>query len=131
MFGERVAMMKGLSRAKVPNSSAFVSWAGNWIDENAPLHDGAGLFGDFERGVERFYVLGSGFVHGLKWAADYVKGELNTFGMVADGLAAAVGMAECAVALFEAQAQAVATNRRQSYPELLEPTILKWSEMYA
>jgi hypothetical protein len=33
---------------------------------------------------------------------DYVKiGELETFRMVADGIAAAVGIAECAEALYE------------------------------
>ena len=87
----------------------------------------------FESGVERFYTLGSGFVHGFKWAMDYVQtGELETFRMVADGLAAAVGMAECAVALYEAQAQqrGAPTSRQQSYPDSLKPTIAKWSALY-
>ncbi|WP_234806237.1 hypothetical protein [Mycolicibacterium celeriflavum] len=53
--------------------------------------------------------------------------------MAADGFAAAVGMAECAVVLYEAQAQrrGVPTSRRQHYPHSLEPTITKWSALYA
>jgi hypothetical protein len=64
---------------------------------------------------------------------DYVFGEIETFGMVADGLAAAVGMAECAVALYEAQAQRAGapTSRRQFYPDSLKPTIAAWSAKYA
>lgn len=134
LFDERVSMMNGLRREKAPNSSGFVTKAGKWIDENPPAHDQGGLFGvGFESGVERFYTLGSGFVHGFKWAMDYVQtGELETFRMVADGLAAAVGMAECAVALYEAQAQqrGAPTSRQQSYPDSLKPTIAKWSALY-
>lgn len=101
LFDERVAMMDGLKRAKTPNSSSFPTKAANWIDTHPPAHDIEGAFGaKFETGVERFYSLGSGFVHGYKWAMDYVLlGELEMFRMVADGLAAAVGIAECAVAL--------------------------------
>jgi hypothetical protein len=66
--------------------------------------------------VTRFYRLGSGFVHGYKWALDYVQtGELETFRMAAEGLGVAVGLAECAVALYEAQAQrhGAPTGRRR------------------
>jgi len=67
-------MMNGLRREKAPNSSGFVIKAGKWVDANRPTHDPGGLFDNgFEAGVERFYILGSGFVHGYKWAADYVK----------------------------------------------------------
>ena len=53
--------------------------------------------------------------------------------MVADGLAAAVGTAECAVALYEAQAQrrGAPTTRQQYYPDSLKPTIAEWSELYS
>jgi hypothetical protein len=98
-----------------------------------PAHDRGGLFAnDFEGGVERFYVLGSGFVHGYKWAMDYIKSEVETFAMLADGLAAAVGMAECAVALYEAQAQQrdAPTARQQFHPDSLKPTISNWSALY-
>lgn len=64
---------------------------------------------------------------------DYVQtGELETFRMVADGLGAAVGMAECAVALYEAQAQRrdAPTGRQQRYPDYLATTITKWSALY-
>lgn len=134
LFDERIAMMEGLRREKTPNSSGFVTKAGKWIDAHPPAHDLSGLFANgFEVGVERFYTLGSGFVHGFKWAADYVKGEVDTFRMVADGLAAAVGMAECAVALYEAQAQRrdASTGRQRFYPDSLQPTITNWSSLYA
>ncbi len=134
LFEERIAMMNGLRRERTPNSSGFVTKAGKWIDAHPPAHDRRGLFGNgFESGVERFYTLGSGFVHGYKWAMDYVQtGELETFRMVADGLAAAVGMAECAVALYEAQAQrrGAPTSRQQFYPDTLRPTIAEWSALY-
>jgi hypothetical protein len=45
----------------------------------------------------------------------------------------AVGMGDCAVALFEAQAVRPGgrTNlHRHLYPERLEPTIIEWSAMY-
>lgn len=133
LFDERVGMMNGLKREKPPNSSGFVTKAGKWIDAHSPAHD-QGLFANgFEAGVERFYTLGSGFVHGYKWAMDYVQtGELETFRMVADGLAAAVGMAECAVALYEAQAQRTKapTLRQRHHPATLNPTIAKWSGLY-
>ncbi|WP_234790008.1 hypothetical protein [Mycolicibacterium fortuitum] len=133
LFGGRVDMMNGLKREKPPNSSGFVTKAGKWIDANPPAHD-QGMFGSgFEAGVERFYALGSGFVHGFKWAMDYVQtGELETFRMVADGLAAAVGMAECAVALYESQAQgpSARTGRQQFHPGSLNPTIAAWSALY-
>ncbi len=62
-----------------------------------------------------------------------MKGEVDTFRMVADGLAAAVGMAECAVALYEAQAQRrdASTGRQRFYPDSLQPTITNWSSLYA
>ncbi|MBL3736977.1 Uncharacterised protein [Mycobacteroides abscessus subsp. massiliense] len=134
LFDERVDMMNGLKREKPPNSSGFVTKAGKWIDAHPPAHD-HGLFANgFEAGVERFYALGSGFVHGYKWAMDYVQtGELDMFRMVADGLAAAVGMAECAVALYEAQAQRTGapTLRQQHHPNVLNPTIAEWSALYS
>lgn len=82
----------------------------------------------------RFYRLGSGFVHGYKWAIDYVQtGELEIFRMVAEGIGVAVGMAECAVALYEAQAQrhGSKTDRQGFYPDRLEPTVNDWSTLYA
>jgi hypothetical protein len=42
LFDERVAMMSGLKREKVPNSSGFVVKAGKWLDDNPPLHDVGG-----------------------------------------------------------------------------------------
>jgi hypothetical protein len=73
------------------------------IDAHPPAQARGGLFANgFESGVARFYTLGSGFAHGYKWAMDYVKtGESETFRMIADGIAAAVGMPECAEAPYE------------------------------
>jgi hypothetical protein len=82
----------------------------------------------------RFYRVGSGFVHGYKRAIDYVQvGELEIFRMVAEGLGAAVGMAECAVALYEAQAQrhGSETSRTRFYPDRLEPSVKEWASLYA
>jgi hypothetical protein len=134
LFDQRIDMMKGLRRENPPNSSGFVEQAGRWIDEHQPSHDQGGLFGyGFQAGVKRFYSLGSGFAHGYKWAMDYVKGEIETFGMVADGLAAGVGMAECAVALYEAQAQRRdrPTSRQRLYPNGLAPTIAEWAKLFS
>jgi hypothetical protein len=52
--------------------------------------------------------------------------------MVADGLGPAVGMAECAVALYEAQAhrRGASTGRQRFYPASLQPTITNWSSLY-
>ena len=135
LFEQRIGMMGGHKREKAPSFSGFVAKAGKWVDEHAPAHDDGELCGNgFELGVSRFYIVGSGFVHGYKWAMDYVQtGELETFRMVADGLGAAVGMVECAVALYEAQAQrhGAATGRQRIYPDRIEPTIIDWSALYA
>ncbi|BDX32480.1 hypothetical protein TUM20985_30270 [Mycobacterium antarcticum] len=133
LFDERIALMNRQRRDKAPNSSGFVTSAGKWVDSHPPVHDHGGLFRDgFASAVDRFYTLGSGFVHGYKWAMDYVKRELDSFAMVADGLGAAVGMAECAVALYEAQAQrqGAPTSRQQLHPDSLRPTISNWAALY-
>ena len=62
---------------------------------------------------------GQGSFTATNGAMDYVQtGELEIFRMVAEGLGVAVGMAECAVALYEAQAQrhGAPTGRRRFYP---------------
>jgi hypothetical protein len=63
-------------------------------------------------------------VHGYKWMSDYVAGERDVLSQISDGLAAAVIMTECAVALFEAQATHPARSivRARNYPAWLEPT---------
>jgi hypothetical protein len=57
-----------------------------------------------ELGADRFYSIGSGFVHGFKWMTDYICDDEATLNVVAEGFAAAVVMTECAVCLFEAPA---------------------------
>jgi hypothetical protein len=78
-------------------------------------------------------VVGSAFTHGYKWANDYIKVPQNAYAMPADGLGAAVAMANCAVALYEAQAQRRGshTSRERPYPERIEPIITPWSAMYS
>ena len=68
-------------------------------------------------------------VHGYKWAVDYAGG-MRLFGMIADSLAAAINMTECAVALYEAVSRAPEGEREsvESYvPARLEPTIGQWT----
>jgi hypothetical protein len=119
-------------KAKTPNESGYVTRAAKWIDKHPPAHADDLPSGSFELGVERFYSLGSAFTHGYKWASDYVKARENAYGMVADGVAAAVAMANCAVALYEAQAQrrGSPTERTRHYPSRLEPTVRAWSELF-
>jgi hypothetical protein len=120
-------------KKRPPNPSDFPVEAGKWIDQHLPAHDRELYANGFAHGVSRFYTLGSAIIHGYKWPMDYVqKSERVTFGMVADGLAAAVGMAECAVALYEVQAQRrqPPTQRERLYPLRLQPTIDDWSTLY-
>ena len=55
------------------------------------------------RGAKSFYSLGSGFVHGFKWARDYVDSDVELLEMTVDAFGAALRMTECAVSLFEVQ----------------------------
>ena len=77
------------------------------------------------QGAKSVYSWGSSLVHGYKWAVDYAGG-MRWFGMIADSLAAAINMTECAVALYEAVSRAPEGEREsvESYvPARLEPTI--------
>ncbi|MGB8387184.1 hypothetical protein [Mycobacterium sp.] len=56
------------------------------------------------------------------------------FGIIADGLAAAVNMTGCAVVLFEAVSRDPSGHEptTQSYvPPGLEPTIAAWTQLYS
>ncbi|MBU9762250.1 hypothetical protein FR943_00045 [Mycobacterium sp. TNTM28] len=112
----------------------FVRWAGNWIDKNPPAHitDADGLPYGMSIGAERFYTVGSSFVHGYKWMTAYLGTEEGVLTQLADSLAAAIIMTECAVALYEAQAThpARARVRRKNYPEQLESTVSLWADRY-
>ena len=81
------------------------------------------------QGAKSVYSWGSSLVHGYKWAVDYAGG-MRWFGMIADSLAAAINMTECAVALYEAVSRAPEGEREsvESYvPARLEPTIAQWT----
>src|ERR1700757_3742929 len=70
-------------------------------------------------GAGRFYAVGSSFVHGYKWMTAYIGTEEDVLAQLADSLAAALIMTECAVALFEALATHPARSsvRRKNYPD--------------
>jgi hypothetical protein len=136
-FHQRVRLLqKGLQvtpKTSVPSSSEVVAVAAEWVTKHRPAHDPEPYADHFVEVATRFYRVGSGFVHGCKWAFDYVQtGELETFRRAAEGLGVAVGLAECAVALYEAQAQrhGAPTERQQFYPDTLEPTVKEWSSLY-
>jgi hypothetical protein len=133
LFQLREQILARERKGKTPNESGYVTCAAKWVDKHPPAHAEESPSGSFELGAERFYSLGSAFTHGYKWASDYVKGPQNAYGMVADGVAAAVAMANCAVALYEAQAQRreSLTDRVRHYPDRLEPTVRAWSLLFA
>jgi hypothetical protein len=137
LFDKRVRRlqtgMQATPETSVPGSSEVVGVAAEWVTKHRPAHDPEPYGDPFVEAATRFYRLGSGFVHGYKWALDYVQtAELETFRMAAEGLGVAVGLAECAVALYEAQAQrhGAPTGRRRFYPDRLEPTVEEWSLLY-
>jgi hypothetical protein len=133
LFREREQILTPESKATPPNDTRLVINAAKWVDENLPPGHGEDLGRvGLAIGAERFYLVGSAFTHGYKWASDYIKIPQNAYGMAADGLAAAVVMADCAVALYEAQAQrrGSQTSLERRYPERIQPIITAWSAMY-
>jgi hypothetical protein len=116
--------------SKPESFSKTIALAAEWVDGHLPAHDTGELAANkLEGGAKASYSWGSSFVHGYKWAVDYFPG-VKLFPMIADSLAAAVFMTECAVALYEASCRgpAVYQGSQQSYvPERLEPTIAAWS----
>lgn len=123
------------ARQRPPTDYAYyISRAGDWIDKNPLPHitDAGGLQHGMSIGAERFYTVGSGFVHGYKWMTAYLGTEEDVLAQLADSLAAAVIMTECAVALFEAQATHPARPRVRcrNYPAYLDPTVSLWRVRY-
>lgn len=107
--------------------------AATWIDAHIPLHDEGELApGTMGANTKRFYQLSSGIGHGMVWSANTLRSIEFVFGAIADSLATAVNMTECAIALFEAQAQRLSgtTDRERFYPERLEQTIKEWRRLY-
>lgn len=140
LFDERVAMLERGKQetptAKVLGKSNVVAAAARWLDQHPPIHDpgpyGRGAFG-FEYVAASFYNVSSAIVHGLKWPLDYMpNGEVDLSRMIVEGVNVAVSMAECAVALFEAQAHNwhAETDRPLLYPDSLQPTIEQWATLY-
>ncbi|WP_148228577.1 hypothetical protein [Rhodococcus jostii] len=109
-----------------------VELAATWIDEHMPAHDSGELAKNgMAAGSKRVYSISSGVIHGYQWIVDYGRnGDL--FAMIADSFAAAVNMTECAIALYEAQAQRPTgrTDRKYHYPKRLAPTVREWSKLY-
>jgi hypothetical protein len=141
LFDQRVEMLKAgqqaTPKASVLGNGDVVAAAAQWIDTYPPAHD-HGPYGDEKFGFKdvaaSFYNVSSAIIHGLKWPLDYVQtADLELFRMVSEGVNVAVAMAECAVALYEAQAQRHVgpTGRHRFYPDRLEPTIADWSTLYA
>lgn len=141
LFENRVKVFEqaqqGTRKVNVLGNNALVEAAARWLDQNPPRHEPNGPFGregfGFEQAAGSFYNVSSGIVHGLKWLTDYMpNGEVDLARMVVESVNNAVGMAECAVALFEAQAQDWhnQTGRSRLYPDLLQPTIEQWAELY-
>jgi hypothetical protein len=84
------------------------------------------------RGAKSFYSLGSGFVHGFKWATDYVDDDVELLEMTVDAFGAALRMTECAVSLFEAQSigPVPSPSRTRNYPAGLAQIIAEWAPRY-
>lgn len=140
LFNERVEMLKrGMDhtpKAKVLDGGFVVAAAAKWLDQHPPQHDPVGPYGNaigFEDVAGRFYNLNSALVHGLKWPLDYMpNGEIQMARMIVESVNIAVTMGECAVALFEAQAQNHTTNtdRPILYPDRLQPSVETWAALY-
>lgn len=140
LFDERVKMLEqGMQQtpaAKVKGSGDVVAAAAKWLDQHPPQHDPSNLYGNaigFEDVAGRFYSLNSALVHGLKWPLDYMpNGEIDMARMIVEAVNIAVTMAQCAVALFEAQAQNHTTNtdRPILYPDRLQPSVEAWAALY-
>ncbi len=120
--------------AKPPSFTKTIAHAAAWVDNHIPAHDAGELAANgLEGGAKvKLYSYGSSFVHGYFWMTDYGRG-MRLLGMIADGLAAAINMTECAVALYEAVCRGPAISRgseRSYVPARLEPTIAAWTGLY-
>jgi hypothetical protein len=143
LYEEKAAMLRRGEQATpngtVKSNDAVVRAAAQWIDRHPPWHakPDRGPYGNSRFGFEdvatSFYTVSSAIIHGLKWPLDYMPdGELDMSRMVVEGVNVAVAMAECGVALFEAQAQQHLPrfDQERHYPKRLAPTIKVWSAEY-
>lgn len=113
--------------------TARVEEAAQWVAANTPRH----LVSEFGSSpvaprVSKQYNVCSSFSHGHTWPALLVAGDLNAmFAMMADAVAVAVYVTECAVALIESQARRGSGPHPARYPARLQSTIEVWTSQYA
>ncbi|KNA93359.1 hypothetical protein ABW18_00100 [Gordonia jacobaea] len=131
-FEERRKYLNGVAGLKGIQYRVIVADAADWIRANVPPHDNGEIRErDLTHGMKVAYNLGSSAGHGMKWIRDYLGDERNIMSMTADCLAAAVNMTECAIALYEAQANIPRSHiRNAKCPNRLHQTVAKWARMY-
>lgn len=115
--------------SKPDSFTKTITVAAQWVDNHIPVHDtGEIAENGLEAGAKATYSWGSSFVHGYKWSVDYFPG-VKLFGMIADSVATAIFMTECAVALYEAACRGPSGQGQEKscVPRRLEPTIAAWS----
>lgn len=111
--------------------SNMVTKSGKWLAENRPAHiTEFSEVSDLTTRIDQQYRLCSSFTHGYSWATDFCRSIGDIGAMLADALAVTVFITESAVCLYEAQATAVGSNRVTYHPQLLQPTINEWTELY-
>ncbi len=119
-FAKRLKLITDLpedERISPKKFTAMVSDAADWTDEHWPRQPDPEIDKVmYPRGAKSFYSLGSGFVHGFKWATDYVDDDTDLIEMTLDAFGAALRMTECAVILFEAQA--IGPKPNPAHPQL-------------
>jgi hypothetical protein len=129
----RITDLPAEERTAPPRFTRMVNDAADWVDENMPRQPDPELESfTIPIGAKRFYSLGSGFVHGFKWAVDYVDDDADLLEMTLDAFHSALRMTECAVSLFEAQSVGPDPNpsRKRSYPAGLAETVTEWAPRY-
>jgi hypothetical protein len=135
-FEKRLAQITDLpaeERRRLPGPTKVVDEAADWVDVNRPRDPDPELDKVMmPRGAKGFYSLGSGFVHGFKWASDYVDSDVELLEMTVDAFGAALRMTECAVSLFEAQSvgPVPSSSRTRNYPAGLAEIIAEWAPRY-
>jgi hypothetical protein len=137
-YEKRVKLITDLpktARQAPPKFTKLVNDAAEWVDTNRPRQPDPELDKVmYARGAKSFYSLGSGFVHGFKWAIDYVEfgDDSDLIEMTLDAFGAAIRMTECAVILFEAQSVGPKPNpaRTRNHPAGLADTVNEWATRY-
>lgn len=112
---------------KPPSFTKMVRESAHWADAHLPETEEIDA-GWRERSARSFYSYGSSFIHGYRWMTDYSR-DGTVWSLLADALAVALNMTECAVCLYEAASRAPGGARPDgSYlPERFEPTVAAWS----